>query len=122
MAHTNRVLFWSSVLVLLAVATAFAHLAVTKTMPDADAVVTKSPQQIEVWFTQDPDPAISQLSLEGPSGTVKLGDTKVSDEKSLMAMISGTLAFGSYTVSWRTAGDDGHVRRGDFVFNVRAAN
>ena len=122
MAHTNRVLFWSSVLVLLAVATAFAHLAVTKTMPDADAVVTKSPQTIEVWFTQDPDPAISQLSLEGPSGTVKLGDTKVSDEKSLMAMISGTLAFGSYTVSWRTAGDDGHVRRGDFVFNVRAAN
>ena len=122
MAHTNRVLFWSSVLVLLAVATAFAHLAVTKTMPDADAVVTKSPQQIEVWFTQDPDPAISQLSLEGPSGTVELGDTKVSDEKSLMAMVSGTLAFGSYTVSWRTAGDDGHVRRGDFVFNVRAAN
>jgi len=122
MAHTKQVLFGSSVLVLLAVVTTFAHLAVTKTMPDADAVVTKSPQTIEVWFTQDPDPAISQLSLEGPSGAVELGDTKVSDEKSLTAMVSGTLAFGSYTVSWRTAGDDGHVMRGDFLFDVYAAN
>ena len=122
MTHTIRVLGWSSVLVLLAVATTFAHLAATKTLPDADAVVTESPQQIQVWFTQDPDPAISQLSLEGPSGAVELGDTKVSDEKSLMAMVPGTLAPGSYTVSWRTAGDDGHVRRGDYGFAVHAAN
>ena len=122
MSHTIRVLGWSSVLVLLAVATAFAHLAATKTMPDTDAVVAESPQQIQVWFTQDPDPAVSQLSLEGPAGAVELGDTKVSDEKSLMAMVPGTLAPGSYTVSWRTAGDDGHVRRGDFGFAVRAAN
>ena len=122
MAHTIRVLGWSSVLVLLAVATTFTHLAATKTLPAADAVVTKSPQQIQVWFTQDPDPAISQLLLEGPSGAVELGDTKVSDEKSLMAMVPGTLAPGSYTVNWRTAGDDGHVRRGDFGFAVHAAN
>ena len=122
MSHTIRVLGWSSVLVVLAVTTALAHLAATKTMPDADAVVTESPQRIQVWFTQDPDPVVSQLALEGPAGEVELGDTTVADEKSLMAVVSGALAPGAYTVSWRTAGDDGHVRRGDFAFTVRGAN
>ena len=122
MNQTIRVLCWSCVLVVFAVATAMAHLAATKTMPDADAVVADSPHHIQVWFTQDPDPAVSQLSLEGPAGAVELGDTSVADEKSLMAIVHGTLAAGSYTASWRTAGDDGHVRRGDFIFTVRAAN
>lgn len=122
MHQSIRVLSWSCVLVVFAVATAFAHLAATKTMPDADAVVADSPHHLQVWFTQDPDPAVSQLSLEGPAGEVDLGDTTVADEKSLMAMVPGTLAPGSYTASWRSAGDDGHVRRGDFTFTVRAAN
>ena len=119
MSHTIRVLGWSSVLVVLAVATATAHLAATKTMPDADAVVAESPEQIRVWFTQDPDPAVSQLAMDGPAGEVELGDTTVANEKSLMAMVPRALAPGGYTVSWRTAGDDGHVRRGDFAFTVR---
>ncbi len=122
MSHTIRVIGWSSVLVVFAVATAMAHLAATKTMPDADAVVAESPEQIQVWFTQDPDPAVSQLVLAGPAGEVELGDTTVADEKSLMAMVPRALAPGSYTVSWRTAGDDGHVRRGDFAFTVRGAD
>ena len=122
MSHTIRVLSWSSVLVVLAVATAMAHLAATKTMPNADTVVVESPPKIQVWFTQDPDPAVSQLGLEGPAGKVELGDTTVADEKSLMAMVPSALAAGSYTVTWRTAGDDGHVRRGDFVFTVRGAD
>ena len=122
MSHTIRVLGWSSVLVVLAVATAMAHLAATKTMPDADAVVAESPPTIQVWFTQDPDPAVSQLALEGPAGEVELGDTTVADEKSLMAMVPSALTAGKYTVTWRTAGEDGHVRRGDFVFTVRGAD
>ena len=122
MSHTIRMLGWSSVLVVLAAATAMAHLAATKTMPEADAVVAEPPQQIQVWFTQDPDPAVSQLALEGPAGDVELGDTTVADEKSLMAMVPRALTPGSYTVSWRTAGDDGHVRRGDFSFTVRGAD
>ena len=122
MSQTIRVLGWSCVLVVFTVATAMAHLAATKTMPDADAVMVESPHHIQVWFTQDPDPSVSQLSLEGPAGDVELGDTTVADEKSLRAMVPDALAPGSYTVSWRTAGDDGHVRRGDFTFAVRGAN
>ena len=62
------------------------------------------------------------LTLEGPEGEVALGETMVAGEKSLVATVTTTLAPGRYTVSWRSAGDDGHVRRGDFAFTVRTTN
>ena len=122
MSQIIRALGWSFVFVAFAVATTLAHLAATKTTPEADEVLTSSPHHVQVWFTQDPDPAVSQLTLEGPAGDVELGDTEVAAEKSLMAMVPGELAPGSYTVSWRTAGDDGHVLRGDFSFTVGTAD
>ena len=122
MPYDVRRFGWSLVLVFVAVATAMAHLAVTKTMPEADATLTESPEQLQVWFTQDPDPAISKLTLQGSGGEVALGETVVADEKSLVAAVPTDLAPGSYTVSWRSAGDDGHARRGDFVFTLRGTD
>ena len=122
MSHTVRMLVLPVVLVVVAVVTVMAHLAPTQTMPDTDAVITESPNHLQVWFTQDPDPAVSQLSLDGPAGTVELGKTTVASEKSLMATVPESLSPGSYVAHWRSAGDDGHVRRGDFAFTVREAN
>ena len=62
------------VLVAMVVATAMAHMALSKSMPEADAVMAGSPEHIQVWFTQAPDPAISQVTLEDGSGEVELGD------------------------------------------------
>ncbi len=118
----TRAMGWCAVLVVLSVATAVAHLRVDKTTPEADAVLAGSPQHIQVWFTQSPDPAISLLALEGANGAIELGDTMIHDDKSLMAMLPSALAPGSYTVKWRTAGNDGHAQRGDFAFTVRAAD
>ena len=122
MSHSVRMLVLPVVLVVVAVVTVMAHLAPTKTMPDTDAVVTESPNHIQVWFTQDPDPAVSQLSLDGPTGSVELGKTTVASEKSLMATVPDSLRPGNYGAHWRSAGDDGHVRRGEFAFTVREAN
>ena len=122
MSHSVRMLVLPVVLGVVAVVTVMAHLAPTKTMPDADAVVTESPNHIQVWFTQDPDPAVSQLSLDGPTGSVELGKTTVASEKSLMATVPDSLRPGNYVAHWRAAGDDGHVRRGEFAFTVREAN
>ena len=113
---------WCLVLIVASVVIAAAHMAVQKTMPEADAVLSASPHHIQIWFTQSPDPAISRLTLEGAGGEVTLGDTAVGDDKSLMAMLPSQLAAGAYTVQWRTAGDDGHTQRGDFAFTVRAAD
>lgn len=117
-----KTLGWCLAVVVASVAVVTAHMAVQKTLPEADAVLAESPHHIQIWFTQSPDPAISRLTLEGASGEVALGDTKVQDDRSLMAMLPSKLDAGSYTVRWRTAGDDGHTQRGDFAFSVRAAN
>ena len=106
----------------LCVTTLWAHMRVQKTMPEDGARLTSSPHHIQVWYTQLPDDAISQLLLEGVDGDVSLGDTTVKEDKSLVAMVSSVLADGNYTVKWRTAGDDGHTQRGDFTFTVRSAD
>ena len=104
----------------LCVTTLWAHMRVQKTMPEDGARLTSSPHHIQVWYTQLPDEAISQLLLEGVDGDVSLGDTTVKEDKSLVAMVSSVLADGNYSVKWRTAGDDGHTQRGDFAFTVRS--
>ena len=98
----------------------FAHMALSKSAPEADATVSGSPDQIQIWFTQDPDPAVSRITLEGPGGDVALGEVEIHDDRSVAAALDGALDPGEYTVSWRSAGDDGHVQRGSFSFTVRA--
>ena len=121
----NRGAVATSVVVLLLVVgavTLMAHMRVQKTMPEDGAVLSGAPSRVQVWYTQAPDPAISQLLLEGADGAVALDETAIGDDKSLMAVLPTSLAGGNYTVKWRTAGDDGHTQRGDFSFTVRAAN
>ena len=121
----NRGAVATSVVVLLLVVgavTLMAHMRVQKTLPEDGAVLSGAPSRVQVWYTQAPDPAISQLLLEGADGAVALDETAIGDDKSLMAILPTALAGGIYTVKWRTAGDDGHTQRGDFSFTVRAAN
>ena len=118
----GRSAVWVILLLAAAAAALSAHMAVSKTMPEADAVLPGPPTTIQVWFTQAPDPAISRLTLEGTSGEVALGELDIRDDRSLMASIPSPLVAGGYTVRWRTAGDDGHTQRGEFSFTVRTAD
>ena len=117
-----RIAAWGAALIVVATAGVSAHMAMSKTMPEADAVLSTSPAEIQVWFTQAPDPAISRVTLEGAAGEIALGELNIGDDRSLQVDVSSTLASGSYTVRWRTAGDDGHTQRGDFTFTFRAAD
>ena len=121
MTYRLRIVAATLAIALAAAATVSAHMAYSKSLPAKDATISESPNHLRVWFTQDPEPAVSQLSLEGPNGEVALGKTTVADENSLVADISGALGPGNYTVRWRSAGNDGHVQRGDFAFTIRAA-
>ena len=116
-----RTVGWCVVFVAASAAAAAAHMAVRKTTPEAGAVLSESPRQVRIWFTQSPDPAVSRLRLEGANGPVALGGATVQDDRSLAAALPSKLEAGTYTVHWRAAGDDGHTQRGDFAFTVRAA-
>lgn len=122
MTRSIQALAVTLALAVAAVGTLSAHMAYSKSMPEKDATLSESPAQLQVWFTQEPEPAVSQISLEGPSGEIELGKTAVAAEKSLVAAVPTALAPGSYTVKWRSAGDDGHVQRGEFTFTIGNAN
>ena len=75
------------IVVMAAVSVVSAHMALKKSMPEEGVVLTTSPDQIQLWFTQEPDPVVSRVSLGGPSGDVEIGETKVTAEKSVVASV-----------------------------------
>jgi methionine-rich copper-binding protein CopC len=100
---------------------AWAHMALSKAAPSDKATVTVAPTQLQLWFTQKPDTKVSRVLLSGAAGEVKLGELKLVDERSLIAPIEGTLADGLYTVAWQSAGDDGHIQKGQVTFTLKRA-
>lgn len=97
-----------------------AHLGVRKSLPEKGATLTAPPSSVQVWFTQEPEMEKSGLTLTGPQGAIALGPVKAGPERSLVASVPGKLAAGSYTLEWKTAGDDGHVLTGTIPFRVAA--
>jgi methionine-rich copper-binding protein CopC len=97
------------------------HMSLTKSHPAADTTVTESPSTVQAWYSQQPELAVSRLSLRFEGGAVELGATRSGPGNSLVASVEQALAPGRYTASWRTAGDDGHVVRGTFDFAVVSA-
>ena len=98
-----------------------AHTHLEKSEPAAGAKLTAAPKQVELWFNEKIDVAVSKLELTSPSGKVELGSAHSMGDKALMAAIKGMVPPGTYTVAWQTAGDDGHVVKGDYTFSVSAA-
>jgi methionine-rich copper-binding protein CopC len=111
----------AALVVALVAAPAWAHMALSKAAPSDKATVTVAPTQVQLWFTQKPDMAVSRIVLSGASGEVKLGSLKVMDDRSLIAPIEGTLSDGTYTIAWQSAGDDGHVQKGQITFTLKRA-
>src|SRR5262245_38743520 len=117
MKHPERMI----VLILMAAIAAvplFAHMKLDKSEPAGNSTVTLSPSHVQVWFSEAPDIKVTKLSLTGPSGAVKLSTPKA-DGKSIVANIEGQLSDGIYTAAWQSAGDDGHVQKGEFKFTVK---
>jgi methionine-rich copper-binding protein CopC len=98
------------------------HTKLEKSEPAAGAVVTAAPKQIQLWFNEKLDAAVSKIDLTSPSGKVELSPAHAASDKSLTAGVAGKLADGTYTVAWQTAGDDGHMVKGDFTFTVKLSH
>jgi len=121
MKRTTPRLLFAFALVVIGLSTyALAHTKLEKSEPAAGATLTQAPKQIQLWFNEKIDPAVSKLDLTSASGKVALSGMHVMSGKELMAAVSGAVPAGTYTVAWQTAGDDGHVVKGDFTFTVKA--
>ena len=96
------------------------HNRLLKSDPGGDATVARSPAEIRLWFKEPPELAVSSIKLaDGAGRPVATGPVLGTDDKtSIVAAVTGPLTPGKYTVTWKTAGSDGHVIRGSFGFTV----
>jgi methionine-rich copper-binding protein CopC len=96
------------------------HNRLLRAEPGADSTVKQSPAQIRLWFKEPPEVAVSSIKLADvaarPYATGSV--TATSDKTSIAVAVTVPLPAGKYTVTWKTAGVDGHVIRGSFGFTV----
>jgi hypothetical protein len=48
--------------------------------PQADAVLSKAPDSIRLWFNQAPELALAAISLEGEDGIIDVGSVLETDD------------------------------------------
>jgi copper resistance protein C len=98
------------------------HFALSGSAPEAGSSV-QSPSEIRLWFTEEPAEGTVQIRLvEAEEAGLHVEDVVQDTEDARVFSIEmhGTLEPGTYNVSWRGMGDDGHVVRESFEFTVVA--
>lgn len=109
------------ILFALASSVAVAHMHVDRTSPADGSTLEKAPESVQVWFSQEPKGEVSEMTMTGPNGEVKLF-VHPGGDKSLMGMVQGeNLGDGDYVVTWESAGDDGALQNGEYKFTVKSS-
>ena len=109
-----------AILTLLAAAPKARHLRLTGSVPEQDAALDASPAEICLWFSLEPELAISRISVSCHD-TEELGELHAGDENSLYVEVLSDLEPGEHTVVWRTSSGDGHPIRGTIPFSTPLA-
>lgn len=115
----------ASIAAVLAAALAFAadaHPRPRAASPAPNAVLTSSPTEIRITFSEGLVAAFSGIELKSPIGApVAVGAAGVDpkDRKTLVAPVKARLGAGTYTVNWRAVGDDTHHVAGHYAFQMK---
>jgi len=97
------------------------HLRLVRSMPAADAVIDKSPEEVRVVFSEVPG---TGTSLRLTQGETLVETTTISADSTgtqFFVKPSKPLAGGEYTAHWRVVARDGHAQNGTFSFKVDVA-
>ena len=96
-----------------------AHTRLEKTVPADGAMLAEAPADIELVFNEQPDVKLTRIELAGAAGKIETGPARAATEKSVSVAVVGKMPFGKYSVTWQTAGDDGHLVKGAFSFSIK---
>lgn len=106
---------------LSAEASAARHLALERSIPEAEASVGQGLEEVRLFFTQPPQPTGSSIRIVNASDQMmEATDARPDgdDPSEVFVRLAGALAPGSYTVHWRALAQDSHPANGDFEFEV----
>lgn len=108
---------------LLAQQVAFAHAKLLRSEPKAKASLTRPPQVVELWFSEELESGFNTIEVKDERGNrfdrgeVTLGEGNRKAQVGLQALPAG-----SYTVEWKALSSDEHTLRGKFTFTVEASD
>jgi len=106
-------------LALLSAVSALAHSALVRASPATGTRVLKSPPRVELWSTEEIEPAFSSVAVFGEGGhEVDNRDAAVSTDKKMLAVSIPPLPFGRYRVAWHVVAVDTHKAEGSFPFVI----
>lgn len=114
----------ASVFAILALAgaePAWSHAHLVSAVPAVDGTVRSAPSEVSLAFTERLEEKLSRIVVRDAAGRqVDKGDTRFAggDAKALVVSL-GTLAPGTYTVSWTARSVDTHQTTGSFTFIVK---
>ena len=97
-----------------------AHAFLDHASPAVGSTVAAAPAVLSLSFTQDLEPAFSNISVTNEAGQrVDLGNTQVPPgEPAELRIGLRPLPPGIYTVSWRVVSVDTHPTQGSFQFTI----
>lgn len=106
---------------LLPAASANAHALLDHAVPAVGSTVAAAPKQVQLFFTQDLEPAFTGATLANAGGQAVATGPAVFDpqNKSRMVLNLPPLAPGHYKVSWHALSVDTHRTEGSFAFDVQ---
>ena len=93
-----------------------AHAMLDHTSPAVGSTISTPPGQVTLYFTEQLEPKFSGAEVRKGAGNRV--DRGVSVSGKVMRVSVGSLAAGTYTVTWHVLSVDTHKTQGSFSFTV----
>lgn len=99
-----------------------AHAFLDHAEPSVGSEVAKSPDQVKIWFTQQPEHAFSTIRVLNSDGKqVDKSDTRTDPDDARVLVVSlPKLPPGKYKVVWKVLSVDTHRTEGSFKFTIKS--
>jgi copper transport protein len=107
----------SASILAMTVTVALAHAHLQKAVPANGAVVNASPTSVVLTFSE-PAKLTACWLQKGDGPKQKVSGLDLAAAKEISVPVPQPLSPGSYVLSWRVVGDDGHVVPGQIQFTV----
>lgn len=100
---------------------AMAHAHLKQQTPTAEEIMTTSPAEISLKFSEGIELQFSKITLSTNNTPIETGALTLDkqDNTRLIAPIITPLAAGKYSVIWNVVSIDGHKTKGNYSFSVK---
>jgi copper resistance protein C len=117
----RRLLIGMALLAAILPRTARGHAFLDHAVPAVGATLAAAPRQLQIFFTQQLEPAFSGATIAGADGkAVATGAASVNAQNPMELVLDlPPLTPGHYTVSWHVVSVDTHRTEGSFSFDIR---